>query len=148
LIKDAFGVLFKAGMPNDLLGVMFNSQLFPHVAPPDKHVLTAIVGGAQARSKEVNEAELRERLPAQLAELLGLSGVEWLALTSWRDAVPQLKVGHHKVIATLDRVELSNPGLVFAGVDRGGVGVTDRVRIAREAVQRVRKQVSEVRSVA
>ncbi len=148
LIKDAFGVLFKAGMPNDLLGVMFNSQLFPHVAPPDKHVLTAIVGGAQARTRDVNEAELRERLPAQLSELLGVSGVEWLSLTSWRDAVPQLKVGHYKVIAMLDRVELSNPGLVFAGVDRGGVGVTDRVRIAREAVQRVCKQVSEVRSVA
>jgi protoporphyrinogen/coproporphyrinogen III oxidase len=148
LITDAFGVLFRAGMPNDLLGVMFNSQIFPHVAPPDKHVLTAIVGGAQARTKEFNERELRERLPAQIAELLGVSEVAFLSLTSWRDAVPQLKVGHHHVIATFDRAESANPGLVFAGVDRGGVGVTDRVRMAREAVQRLCKQVSEVKSVA
>lgn len=148
LITDAFGVLFRAGMANDLLGVMFNSQIFPHVAPPDKHVLTAIVGGAQARTKEFNEQELRERLPTQIADLLGVSEVTFLALTSWRDAVPQLKVGHHNVIAALDRAESANPGLVFAGVDRGGVGVTDRVRIAREAVQRVCKQVSEVKSVA
>ena len=148
LIKDAFGVLFKAGQPNDLLGVMFNSQLFPHVAPPDKHILTAIVGGAQARSKVVDEASLRERLPRQISELLGVSDVEWLCLTSWRDAVPQLKVGHHTVVAALDKVESDHPGLVFAGVDRGGVGVTDRVRVAREAVQRVYREVSEVRSVA
>jgi oxygen-dependent protoporphyrinogen oxidase len=148
LIKDAFGVLFKAGMPNDLLGVMFNSQLFPHVAPPDKHLLTVIVGGAQARAKDVDESALRERLPQQLSELLGVSNVEWLCFTSWRDAIPQLKVWHHKVIAAFDRAEASHPGLVFAGVDRGGVGVTDRVRIAREAVQRVYRKVSEVRSVA
>lgn len=148
LIKDAFGVLFKAGMPDDLLGVMFNSQLFPHVAPPDKHILTVIVGGAQARAKEVDEAALRERLPQQLSELLGVSNVEWLCLTSWRNAVPQLKVGHHQIIAALDRVEALHPGLVFAGVDRGGVGVTDRVRVARESVQRVYGRVSEVLSVA
>ena len=63
LIKDAFGVLFHGGMPDDLLGVMFNSQIFPHVAPPDRHILTVIVGGAQAGSRETSEEELRERLP-------------------------------------------------------------------------------------
>jgi oxygen-dependent protoporphyrinogen oxidase len=148
LIKDAFGVLFKAGQPNDLLGVMFNSQLFPHVAPPEKHILTVIVGGAQARLKDVDEASLREQLPRQLSELLGVSNVEWLCLTSWGNAVPQLKVGHHNVIAALDKAEADYPGIVFAGVDRGGVGVTDRVRVAGEAVQRVYRKVSEVRSVA
>ena len=148
LIKDAFGVLFKAGMPNDLLGVMFNSQIFPHVAPPDKHILTVIVGGAQARTKDVDESALRELLPRQISELLGVSNVEWLCFTAWRNAVPQLKVGHHHVIAAFDAVEASNPGLVFAGVDRGGVGVTDRVRVAREAVERVYRKVAEVRSVA
>ncbi|MEY4669190.1 MAG: hypothetical protein RL518_1889 [Pseudomonadota bacterium] len=148
LIKDAFGVLFQAGMPNNLLGVMFNSQLFPHVAPPDKHVLTVMLGGAQGAAKEFNEAELRERLPQQLSELLGVGSAEWLCLTTWRDAIPQLKVGHHTVIGALDRAEATHPGVVFAGVDRGGIGVTDRVRVAREAVQRVYRQVSEVRSVA
>jgi protoporphyrinogen oxidase len=97
---------------------------------------------------EVDEAALRERLPQQLTELLGVSNVEWLCITSWRNAVPQLKVGHHQIIAALDRVEALHPGLVFAGVDRGGVGVTDRVRVARESVQRVYGRVSEVLSVA
>jgi protoporphyrinogen oxidase len=83
-----------------------------------------------------------------LSELLGVSNVEWLCLTSWRNAVPQLKVGHHNVIAALDKAEADHPGIVFAGVDRGGVGVTDRVRVAGEAVQRVYRKVSEVRSVA
>jgi oxygen-dependent protoporphyrinogen oxidase len=148
LIKDAFGVLFHGGMPDDLLGVMFNSQLFPHVAPPDRHILTVIVGGAQAGTRETPEAELRDRLPKQLSNLLGISSIEWISLTRWREAIPQLKVGHHKVVAAFDAVEAAHPGLVFAGVDRGGVGVTDRVRLAREAVERVHQRVAECKSVA
>ena len=148
LIKDAFGVLFQAGMPNDLLGVMFNSQIFPHVAPPDRHILTAMVGGAQSKSQDFDEAVLRERLPQQVRELLGVSSIEWLGLTTWRNAIPQLKVGHYKVVAKLDETEAAHPGLVFAGVDRGGVGVTDRVRIAREAVERVQKRAVRYESVA
>jgi oxygen-dependent protoporphyrinogen oxidase len=148
LLKDAFGILFHGGMPNDLLGVMFNSQLFPHVAPPDRNILTVIVGGAQAGSRETSEADLRERLPQQLSTLLGISSIEWISITRWREAIPQLKVGHHKVIAALNNAEATHPGLVFAGVDRGGVGVSDRVRLAREAVERVHKSVADYQSVA
>jgi oxygen-dependent protoporphyrinogen oxidase len=148
LIKDAFGVLFHGGMPDDLLGVMFNSQIFPHVAPPDRNLLTVMVGGAQAGSREVAEEDLRERLPQQLSRLLGISSIEWLSITRWREAIPQLKVGHHRVIAAFDDAEAANPGLVFAGVDRGGVGVSDRVRVAREAVERVHMRVSDYKSVA
>jgi protoporphyrinogen/coproporphyrinogen III oxidase len=148
LVKDAFGVLFQAGMPNDLLGVMFNSQIFPHVAPPDRHVLTAMVGGAQAQSQEFDEAVLKAELPKQLSSLLGVSSITWLGLTAWRKAIPQLKVGHYKVVAKFDEVEAANPGIVFAGVDRGGIGVTDRVRIAREAVARMHKGAVRYESVA
>lgn len=148
LIKDAFGVLFQAGMPNDLLGIMFNSQLFPHVAPPDRHVLTVMVGGAKARSGEFDETVLKRELPGQISSLLGVSSPEWLSLTTWREAIPQLKVGHYKVVSKLDDVEVANPGVVFAGVDRGGVGVTDRVRIAREAVARMHKRATRYESVA
>lgn len=148
LIKDAFGVLFNAGMPDDLLGVMFNSQIFPHVAPSDKHLLTVIVGGAQARSREFDVDRLQERLPSLLSQLLGIASVEWLAFTPWREAIPQLKVGHYKVVAALDRFEESCPGLVICGVDRGGVGVTERVRLAQESVQRLLSQSIVYKSVA
>lgn len=137
LLKDAFGVLFTAGMPEDLLGVMFNSQIFPHMAPPDKNMLTVMVGGAQAGDRESKEELLRERLPGLLERCLNISGVAWIKFTRWSAAIPQLKVGHYRVVEALDRVESSNPGIVFAGVDRGGVGVSDRIRIAREGVERL-----------
>jgi protoporphyrinogen oxidase len=118
---------------------MFNSQLFPHVAPPDSHVLTVIVGGAQAGDDLPNEVILRMRIPQLLAEFLGLGSARWLGICHWQGVIPQLAVGHYKIVEALDACEDACKGIVFAGVDRGGVGVSDRIRIAREAVRRFRR---------
>jgi oxygen-dependent protoporphyrinogen oxidase len=139
LIKDAFGVLFPGGMPEHLLGVMFNSEIFPHVAPADSHLLTVVLGGAQAKGQTFNERELRQALPKLLNKLLGIRDVRWLSMVEWPSAIPQLVVGHHNLVEQLDSCEREHPGIVFAGVDRGGVGVSDRIRIAREATKRFRK---------
>jgi oxygen-dependent protoporphyrinogen oxidase len=139
LIPAAFGVLFPGGMPEDLLGVMFNSLIFPHVAPPDKHVLTVVLGGAQAGAKVFDEAKLRSRIPELLKELLNISNAKWISMRQWPAAIPQLEVGHHRLVSKLDQCEHDFPGIVFSGVDRGGVGVSDRIRLAKEAVKRFRR---------
>jgi oxygen-dependent protoporphyrinogen oxidase len=139
LIPAAFGVLFPGGMPEDLLGVMFNSLIFPHVAPSDKHILTVVLGGAQAGARVFEEAKLRSKIPVLLKQLLNISNANWIAMRQWPTAIPQLEVGHHNLVAKLDQCEHEFPGLVFAGVDRGGVGVSDRIRLAKEAVKRFRR---------
>lgn len=137
LIRDAFGILFPGGMPENLLGVMFNSLIFPHVAPPDRHILTAIVGGAQAGELIPEEGRLREEVPRLMSRFLGINSAKPILVTKWPKAIPQLTVGHHKLVSKLDRVERENPGIVFVGVDRGGIGVSDRVRLARSGVERL-----------
>jgi len=139
LIPAAFGVLFPGGMPEDLLGVMFNSLIFPHVAPQGRHILTVMLGGAQAQGRVFDEAALRERIPELLQSLLGIADARWLSMTQWPTAIPQFVVGHHKMVSHLDECEHRFPGIVFAGVDRGGVGVSDRIRIAKDAVKRFRR---------
>lgn len=137
LIPDAFGVLFPGGMPENLLGVMFNSLIFPHVAPPDKHIVTVILGGTQAVDRPVDVARARARAPDLLRELLNIGGCEVLETAEWRHAIPQLSVGHHRIVAACDECEARNPGIFLAGVERGGVGVSDRIKMARGVVARV-----------
>jgi oxygen-dependent protoporphyrinogen oxidase len=139
LIKDAFGMLCPAGMPEHFLGVMFNSQIFPGMAPPDRHLLTVILGGAQAGGEAPDLERARREVPRILESLLGLRDTSVLGTTHWQHAIPQLVVGHHLLVEALDASEKDAPGLAFAGVDRGGVGVSDRIRIAREAVERSAK---------
>ncbi len=138
LIDRAFGVLCPGGMPENFLGVMFNSLIFPHMAPPDRHLLTVIVGGAQAGEATPDLERLRAVVPGMLAEMFGIHGASWLGDFSWQGAIPQLAVGHFRLVEALDAAEDRNPGLVFVGVDRGGVGVSDRLRVAREGLDRVR----------
>ncbi len=139
LIEDAFGVLFPGGQSHNLLGVMFNSMLFPHVAPKDKHVLTVVLGGAQANNEPSNEETLRQEVPQLLERLLGIKGFEFLLYTHWPHAIPQLELGHYEVVAEMNRCEESHPGIVFAGVARGGIGVSDRIRVVHDAVNRFRR---------
>jgi oxygen-dependent protoporphyrinogen oxidase len=134
LIKDAFGVLFPGGMPDNFLGVMFNSQIFPHLAPADSHVLTAIVGGAQAgEGVSWEEQQLAAAVPKLLERYLGIQRARVLLVSQWPRAIPQLRVGHYRLVASLDACERENPGVFCVGVDRGGVGVSDRIRMARQA---------------
>jgi oxygen-dependent protoporphyrinogen oxidase len=140
LIEDAFGVLCPAGMPENFLGVMFNSQIFPGMAPPERHLLTVILGGAQAGDEAPTEERVKQTVPRIVSDLLGVVDAEVLDVVHWQRAIPQLVVGHHRLIAAMDTFEESAPGFVFAGVDRGGVGVSDRIRIAREAVERSGEQ--------
>lgn len=136
LIPDAFGILFPGGMPEDLLGVMFNSIIFPHVAPPDQHIVTVILGGAQAVGRPIDKARARVRVPELLEELLNINGCKVLETTEWRHAIPQLSVGHHRIVAACDAFEACNPGIFLAGVERGGVGVSDRIKMAKAVVAR------------
>lgn len=140
LIENAFGVLCPGGMAENFLGVMFNSLIFPHMAPPDRHLLTVIVGGAQARGETPDVERLKGAIPRLLSEMFGVKGAQWLGSFSWKGAIPQLVVGHHRLTAALDGAEARHPGLAFVGVDRGGVGVSDRIRVAREGLERIRRR--------
>lgn len=140
LIRDAFGMLCPAGMPEHFLGVMFNSQIFPGMAPPDRHLLTVILGGAQAGGEVPDLERAKREVPRILDSLLGIRNASVLGITHWPHAIPQLVVGHHLLVEAMDAGERDAPGVAFAGVDRGGVGVSDRIRIAREAVERSTKE--------
>jgi oxygen-dependent protoporphyrinogen oxidase len=137
LLPESFGVLFPGGMPENLLGMMFKSIIFPHVAPPDRHLVSVVVGGAQAGDAVPDLARIELEVPKLAARYLGVKESVWLGSGVWPKAIPQFPVGHHRLVTALDELEMNLKGVVIAGLDRGGVGVSDRVRVAREAVARL-----------
>ncbi len=140
-LRKAFGVLFPGGMKHHLLGVMYKSIIFPGTAPPGRQLLSVVFGGAQAGDFSPNEEELWEAVQDILHEYFqtGPEGADlsWLGARVWKEAIPQLSVGHHKKVAELDALERERPGLVVCGVDRGGVGISDRIRAGISAVERL-----------
>jgi oxygen-dependent protoporphyrinogen oxidase len=136
---NSFGVLFPSTLKTPLLGVMFNSRLFPHLAPKGKELLTICFGGMHhPEFVKKPEKELTELAVKELKDKLKISQVEILNITYWENAIPQYNIGHAELISSLKRLESNTTGLIFCGADCGGIGVPDRVHCAKSAFMDIR----------
>lgn len=136
MLKKSFGILFPAEPGRRILGVMFNSLLFPHVAPEGRHLCTVMLGGSEGHSAlELREEQIREIVTRELDESLGIIPGNFLAITRWIRAIPEYFVGHHRIVRLMKDAEYEFRGLHFVGTDLGLPGVADRVDIALQAAR-------------
>ena len=72
------------------------------------------------------ESEMIATAHREITNVLGITGQPvFHHLTSWKKAIPQVNLGHEKVLTELENIESENPGLTFAGNYRGGISVGD-----------------------
>ena len=134
LLRKSFGMLFPSGVGRRLLGVMFNSQLFPHVAPEGKHLCTVMLGGSEGHDAlELTDAQVVETVSRELSASLGVVPDVFLNITRWVRAIPEFYVGHYRIVQAMRDAEKRYPGLFFAGTDIGHPGVADRVDLALQS---------------
>lgn len=123
-----------------LLGVVYDSCVFPALAGEEHLVLTAMLGGADPDCQEQVEALSETALLAlardALAVNLGVHTEPSLArLTRWVQAIPQFDATYARARATMDQyVATDAPWLFLAGkAFAGGVGVNDCIAGALHA---------------
>jgi oxygen-dependent protoporphyrinogen oxidase len=135
---DGFGALVPRVEQFSILGVLFNSTLFPGRAPIGQVLLTVFVGGArQPEIALLPEAELAAKVTADIGRLLGITGKPgYQRITRWPKAIPQYNLEHGAMLAVIDTAEKTWPGLVLAGSYRGGVSVPQCLETGRAAARR------------
>ncbi|MFP4352591.1 MAG: protoporphyrinogen oxidase [Puniceicoccaceae bacterium] len=122
---DGFGVLAPSRERRKVLGVLFDSSLFPGRTPEGQVLLSAFLGGARAPDQGRLDTETCLRLVREeCAALLGAVGdpVYWKS-TFWPRAIPQYNLGYRDIVAVFDRIETAAEGLAFAGNARDGVSL-------------------------
>lgn len=133
LPANSFGMLFPPGEKSQLLGIMYNSLLFPHVAPKGRDLLTLCFGGIEgAQVMSRSDEEISSAAVEEVIDKLGFTMASALNIQRWPRAIPQYEVGHYQFVKKLREIEAKYQGLKFLGADFGGVGVPDRVRAAFE----------------
>ena len=140
---DGFGLLAPPVEDDfDILGTIFSSTLFPNRAPEGHVLLTTFVGGARAPDLARRSEDAMQRIVERdLDRLLGVSGDAVFGRhIHWPRAIPQYTLGYGETKRTLDALEDTHPGLVFAGNYRQGVSVGDAVASGADAAARVTKQ--------
>ncbi len=122
---NGFGVLIPAVEMFSVLGVMFNSTLFPERAPTGNVLLTVFVGGArQPDLAALPDLELVARVLVDLKKLLAVSAPPiFQKIVRWPRAIPQYNLDHGAMLAAIEGTERAWPGLTLAGSYRGGVSV-------------------------
>jgi oxygen-dependent protoporphyrinogen oxidase len=141
---DGYGFLVSPGEDLDVLGILFESNLFDGRAPEGHVLVRAMVGGAE-RPELVTKSD---------SELVGLSmkaldrtvGVKCGPERTWivrqEDAIPQYAVGHRTALAEIERRLASFPGLHLAGNGYRGVSLAslleDGERVAAKVLEGAR----------
>ena len=135
IAKGGYGILFPKGLPSKIMGVMYNTELFPYKGP--KQLLTLCFGGvSEIEYLKTSEEELASSALSELQEKLHVKA-RLLNVHKVPYAIPQYEMGHYKLIQALDNLEKECPGLYFIGAERGGVAVPDRIATVREIVRQV-----------
>lgn len=126
LPQDGFGFLVAKGEELRVLGVVFESVVWPDRAPAGKALLRCIFGGGRdPQAAELDDASLIALARRDLATALGASGEpEHASVVRWPRGLAQYPVGHKEQVAQATAVARGRR-LALAGADYRGAGVND-----------------------
>ena len=135
---DGFGFLVARGEELRVLGVLFESSVWPGRAPAGHVLLRCILGGARdPEAAGLADDELIAQARADLARALGIEAAPVRAGVIRTSAgIAQYPVGHLDRIATLDSLA-GQHRLVLAGADYHGIAINDVIADARRVVTEV-----------
>jgi protoporphyrinogen/coproporphyrinogen III oxidase len=116
-IPAGFGVLIPRSDRYRVLGVTWDSKVFPGRTPDGGVLVRAMLGGTyDSHLGDLDEKDIEGVAQREAGELMGLSGMAPFVHTKlWRSAIPQYDLGH---VARVKRVEAQLaevPGLWIAG---------------------------------
>ena len=136
---DGFGVLCPFRERRKILGILFDTTLFPGRAPEGQVLLSVFLGGRRQEDPTVlDEDALRARVLGEARDILGIEGEPTLFHpVHWPHAIPQYDLGYHRYGELFDRLEARETGLTFAGNTRDGVALGNCVLSGKDRAEKI-----------
>ena len=134
---DGFGLLTttKAGLP--VLGVLWDSSIFPDRAPPGGKSVRIMIGGQ--RNPELVDQNDAGLIATALEGLRITTGIEKAPdvqfVQRWDQGIPSYRVGHMAAVDEIFAELQSFPGLKLAGNAYRGIAMNDCVRNGRQIAE-------------
>ncbi len=136
---EGFGLLTTASAGKQILGVLWDSSIFPDRAPPGKKSVRVMIGGQ--RNPELaleEEGRLIDMARQGIRETMGVDEAPSVTFVQrWPKGIPNYRVGH---LANVDRIFKrleAYPGLHLNSNAYYGVGVNDCVSNSLQCAHRV-----------
>ncbi|HVR31017.1 MAG TPA: protoporphyrinogen oxidase [Thermoanaerobaculia bacterium] len=116
-IPRGFGVLVPRGEGYRVLGVLWDSYIFPGRSPDGTVLARAMFGGAvDPEAVAADDATLLRWARDDLRRLLGVYAAPlFTRVHRWERAIPQYELGHAERVRAIEREAAREPGLFLAG---------------------------------
>lgn len=136
---DGYGFLVAPGEALEILGALFESNLFPGRAPEGRLLARVMIGGSERPDLLTrSDADLVALAMKGLDRTLGLaSGPERTWVIRQEEAIPQYEVGHRALVGSITSGLDALPGLYLAGNGYRGVSVGALIEDAERVAARV-----------
>ncbi len=140
---NAFGFLVPHREGRRVLGVVYDSSIFPGRAPEGHVLFRTMVGGA--RASHLAEQEERKITDLALSELRDLAGVraepDFVRVYRHEKAIPQYNVGHQERVRAVDGLMGRHEGLYVTGNALKGIGVNDCIENSFILAEKITEEV-------
>ena len=144
---DGFGFLVPRGEGPRILGVLWDSSIYPGRAPSGRVLMRAMIGGAlDPEAVRLEDAALLDVVRRDLRTTMGLSSEPgFVRVFRHPLGIPQYVVGHLDRLARIEARLLRLPGLFVAGNGYRGVAINSCVAEAVPLAERVQASGMRVR---
>lgn len=138
---DGSGMLIPSVEKRRILGLLFDSSLFPGRAPDDEHLFTIFMGGQ--RNQWIRQESPENLLSIAIQETTDLMGIgshvkpALSHLHIWEHAIPQYDFQYAGFRQQLEDFEAAHPNWAFAGSYRQGISVGHSFASGLDAAQRL-----------
>jgi oxygen-dependent protoporphyrinogen oxidase len=140
-LPEGFGFLIPAVEGRSILACTFIHRKFPGRTAAGKSVLRVFLGGAHnAELLAEPDGRLEELVRGELFEILRISAEpEMVEVRRWPRAMAQYSVGHAERQRRIQERLAALPGLRLVGNAYDGIGISDCIRLGRQAARELTK---------
>ena len=140
-LPEGFGFLVPAVEGRSILACTFIHRKFPGRTAAGKSVLRVFLGGAHnAELLAEPDGRLEELVRGELFEILRISAEpEMVEVRRWPRAMAQYSVGHAERQRRIQERLAALPGLRLVGNAYDGIGISDCIRLGRQAARELTK---------
>jgi len=130
--SKGFGALAPGHENTPLLGILFNSQIFNHVAPKGKELFTLMIGGSRLPLlTELPDNELLKIAKTEFEKIMNVEGEpDFVHFSRWKRAIPQYTMQYKEIYEAIQKFELNNKNFYIAGNCTHGISVPDCIENA------------------
>jgi oxygen-dependent protoporphyrinogen oxidase len=145
---QGFGLLTTEASRQDILGVLWDSSIFPDRAPLGKQSMRVLIGGQRApRLVQEEDQELIEIALRGIEETMGLRQAPTVTMVErWKQGIPHYGLGHLKNVTSIFEHLQRYPGLYLNSNAYYGVGLNDCVTNSKKCAAEVIQGIGQRRT--